>query len=71
MEPLSPYHRGVLIAHADDVATSLSEKWGRSSMGEPIYTDDRGWHIEVVGLLDDILMDTVIVFPNGSRELVS
>lgn len=71
MKPLSSYHRGMLIAHADDVSNTLIEKWGRSAVGSPTYTNERGWHIEVVGLLDDILMDTIIVFPNGSRELVS
>ena len=71
MDALSPFHRGVLIAHADDVATSLSDKCGRSVMGEPTYTNERGWHIEVVGLLDDILMNTVVVYPNGSRDVVA
>lgn len=63
--------RGQLIAHADDVAITLSDKWGRCAMGEPVYTEERGWHIEVVGLLDDILMDTIIVYPNGARELLT
>lgn len=71
MESLSPYHRGMLIAHADDVSHTLIDKCGRAAVSEPTYTNEHGWYIEVVGLLGDIPMDTVIVFPNGSRELVS
>lgn len=70
--PLNPHQRGNLIAHADDVANSLIEKWGTAVVGEPKFSDKYPrWHIEVVGLLGDIPMDTILVFPQGSRILVS
>jgi hypothetical protein len=68
---LTESERGQLIAHADDVAHSCIEKWGRAAVGDPTYDSTQGWYIEVIGLLDDIQMDTIWVFPNGSRELIS
>lgn len=66
----SPELRGVLTAHADDASHSLIEKWGRAVIGDPKYTQERGWHIEVIGLLGDIQMDTIVVYSNGARELI-
>lgn len=63
--------RGILVAHADDVSHSLIEKWGRAVVGDPKHTEERGWHIEVIGLLGDIQMDTIAVLSNGAREVVS
>lgn len=68
---LTEDERGQLIAHADDVAHSCIEKWGRAAIGEPTYDSNQGWHIEVVALLDDILMDTIWVFPTGARQMIS
>ena len=69
-QPLYPEIRGCLIANADDVAHSLIEKWGSAVVGEPTYSEENGWHIEVLGLLDDIHMDTIWVYANGSREKI-
>lgn len=71
IQPLYPEIRGCLIANADDVAHSLIEKWGGAVLGEPQYTEEYGWHIEVIGLLDDIQMDTILVLSNGARQIVS
>lgn len=71
-QPLNAQQRGSLIAHADDVANSLIEKWGRAVVGEPKCTEEHSlWHIEVIGLLGDIKMDVVLVFPQGSRILIA
>jgi len=67
---LSAQKRGVLIANADDVANSFIEKWGHAVVGNPQYTEELGWHIEVIGLLGDIQMDTVRIFADGSRTMV-
>lgn len=67
---LTPKLHGTLIAHADDVSHSFIEKWGRAAVGDPTHTDERGWHIEVIGLLDDIQMDTIVVYSDGSREML-
>jgi hypothetical protein len=63
--------RGALIANADDVAHSFSEKWGGAVVGDPKYDEIHGWHIEVIGLLSDIQMDTVRVTADGARELIA
>lgn len=68
---LTENERGQLIAHADDVADSCIERWGRTVVSEPKYDSVKGWYIEVVCVLGDILMDTIWVFPTGSRELIS
>lgn len=68
---MNDHQRGLLIAHADDVAHALIEKWGNAVVGDPKCTDEYGWHIEVIGLLGDIQMDTILVFPFGSRILIS
>ena len=70
MSPLTDETRGTLIAHADDVAHSLSEKWGRAVVGDPKYDEVRGWHIRVIGLLGDNEIDTVLISSDGARELV-
>jgi hypothetical protein len=67
---LTARDRGQLIANADDVSTSFSDKWGGCVFGDPKYDETHGWHIEVIGLLGDIQMDTVRIYPNGSREMV-
>lgn len=67
--PISPKTRGTLIAHADDVANSLIEKWGRAVVGEPRHNNMNGWHVEVIGLLGDIQMDTILVLSNGARQV--
>jgi len=67
-----PYNdiQGTLIAHADDVAISFQDKWGSAVVGDPKHDDIHGWHIEVIGLLGDIQMDTVRIYADGSREMV-
>lgn len=69
--PMTDHQRGLLIAHADDVAHSLIEKWGTAVVGEPKYTEELSWHIDVVGVFGDIEMDTIRVFPFGSRIRIS
>lgn len=68
--PLTSDVFGALVAHADDVSHNFIEKWGGAVVGDPVYTEERGWHIEVIGLLGDIQMDTIVVYANGSRELL-
>lgn len=68
--PMTPELHGTLIAHADDVYTNFLERWGAAVVGDPKYTMDRDWHIEVTGLLGDIPMDVVVIYADGSRELL-
>jgi hypothetical protein len=67
---LTPDLLGILTANADDASHTLIEKWGGAVVSEPKHSEERGWHIEVVGLLGDIHMDTVVVYSNGARELL-
>jgi hypothetical protein len=68
--PMTPQLHGTLIAHADDVSHTFIDKWGGAVVGDPKYTEERGWHLEVIGLLGDIQMDTIVIYGDGSRELL-
>jgi hypothetical protein len=68
--PMTPEIHGALIAHADDVSHDLIDKWGGAVVGDPKYTVELDWHIEVTGLLDDIPMTVVRIYADGFQAVI-
>lgn len=68
---ISPTTQLALAAYASDVAESLIEKWGQAVITEPVYTEESGWYVIVIGLLEDIQMDTIKVLSNGTQQKIA